>query len=247
MLSILVPSMLAGAAVVQQIDPTLTEVWEPVPPVVQPGNAQTPPSDAIVLFDGTDLSQWTSRDGGAPRWSVAGGALTVAAGTGNLRTRRSFGDIQLHIEWRTPVVVEGEGQERGNSGVFLMGQYEIQILDSYENRTYSNGQAGSVYKQFIPLVNASRPPGEWQTYDVVFTAPKFAEDGAVIQPASATVLHNGVLIQNHVRLRGRTVFRGEPTYEPHAAELPLELQDHGNPVSFRNIWVRELVLPDDGG
>ncbi len=166
--------------------------------------------------------------------------MTVVPGAGNIRTRRRFGDLQLHIEWRTPAEVSGEGQGRGNSGIFLMERYELQVLDSYDNRTYSNGQAGAIYKQHIPMVNASREPGEWQSYDVVFTAPRFGADGALLSPARMTVFHNGVLILNHVELRGPTKFIGEPEYEAHADRVPLLLQDHGNPVSYRNVWVREI-------
>ena len=221
-------------------DPKLTEIWEPEPRVIDPGDPGQPPSDAIVLFDGSDLAEWQHENGGGPRWGVADGAFTVVAGTGSLVTKRLFGSVQLHIEWRTPPVAEGEGQERGNSGVFLMKRYEVQVLDSLQNRTYSNGQAGSVYKQFIPEVNASRGPGEWQSYDIVFAAPSFAANGAVERPATLTVFHNGILIQNHVSLAGPTVYIGEPAYEAHPPKQPLMLQDHGNPVSFRNIWVREL-------
>jgi hypothetical protein len=244
-LSFLLLSGLAAALTIgpspgqEEVDPALTEVWEPEPPIVDPGDATTAPSDAIVLFDGNDLSEWEGKDG-PPRWRVEDGAVTVVAETGDLKTSRAFGSVQLHIEWRTPAVVQGEGQGRGNSGVFLMGLYEVQVLDSYDNRTYSNGQAGSIYKQHIPEVNASRPPGEWQAYDIIFMAPRFESDGTLERPATMTVLHNGVLIQNHVTLRGPTRFRGEPEYEVHPARLPLTLQDHGNPVSFRNIWVREL-------
>ncbi len=166
--------------------------------------------------------------------------MTVVPGAGNIRTRRRFGDLQLHIEWRTPAEVSGEGQDRGNSGIYLMERYELQVLDSYDNRTYSNGQAGAIYKQHIPMVNASREPGEWQSYDVVFTAPRFGADGALLSPTHMTVFHNGVLILNHVELRGPTKFIGEPEYEAHADRVPLLLQDHGNPVSYRNVWVREI-------
>ena len=221
-------------------DPTLTEVWEPVPPKIAPGDAAGPPSDAIVVFDGSDLSAWSGRAGDA-QWTIAGGAVTVAPGSGDIQTKRELGNVQLHIEWRSPTTVTGEGQERGNSGVFLMGRYELQVLDSYESRTYSNGQAGSIYKQHIPLVNATRAPGEWQTYDVVFMAPRFASDGAVRRPATMTVFHNGVLIHNHVTLTGSSVFIGEAAYEAHPAKQPLVLQDHSNLVSYRNIWVRELA------
>ncbi len=223
----------------EDVDPSLTEVWEPEPAKIDPGNAAEAPSDAIVLFDGTDLSEWEGEDG-PPAWEVRDGVLTVVPETGTLRTKRAFGDVQLHLEWRTPTEIVGEGQGRGNSGVYLMDLYEVQILDSYDNRTYSNGQAGSIYKQFIPEVNASRPPGEWQSYDIIFSAPRFDTSGALVRPATMTVLHNGVLIQNHVTLLGPTAYRGEPEYKAHAANLPLTLQDHTNPVSFRNIWVREL-------
>jgi hypothetical protein len=223
-----------------QGDPKLTEVWQPVPPTVTPGLGSAPPSDAIVLFAGNDLSQWQQADGGPPKWSIADGAFTVVKGTGTLSTKRGFGDCQLHIEWRTPAKVEGQGQGRGNSGIFLQGRYEVQVLDSYNNTTYSNGQAGSIYKQHIPLVNASRKPGEWQSYEIFFRAPRFAENGKVTTPGYLTVVHNGVLIQDHVELKGNTVYIGAPSYEKHNLKEPLTLQDHGNPVSYRNIWIREL-------
>lgn len=224
-----------------QTDPKATEVWEPVPKVITPGVGTAAPSDAIVLFNGTDLSQWVrDPDGTAPRWKVEDGAFMSARGSGGLRTRQAFGDCQLHIEWRTPAVVTGEGQGRGNSGVFLMGRYEVQVLDSYDNRTYSNGQAASVYKQSIPLVNASRKPGEWQSYDIVFRAPRRDAAGNVTTPAYVTVFHNGVLVQDHVALKGNTVYTGQPFYEKHGDKEPLMLQDHGNPVAFRNVWIREL-------
>ena len=229
----------AQSVVAQEWDPALTEVWEPEPAIVTPGMGTLPPSDAIVLFDGSNLGEWQSRDGSAAMWTVQNGIMTVASGTGDIQTRRVFEDVQLHIEWRTPVEVSGDSQGRGNSGVFLQNQYEVQILDSYENRTYSNGQAGSIYKQHIPLVNASHGPGQWQEYDIFFLAPVFSDAGALIRPASVTVVHNGVLIQNHVELDGPTVYTGLPKYEPHGP-LPVKLQDHGNPTSFRNIWIREL-------
>lgn len=233
----------AAAAAQTQRDPSLTEVWDPVPAKVDAGDASRAPSDAIVLFDGTSLAEWSGRDGAAA-WQIEDGAFTVVPGTGTLATRRAFGDVQLHVEWKSPTVLTGEGQDRGNSGVFLMGLYEVQVLDSYDSVTYSNGQAGSIYKQHIPAVNATRAPGEWQTYDIVFMAPHFGSDGGLERPATMTVLHNGVLIHNHVALRGPTVFIGEPEYEPHESKLPLTLQDHGNLVSFRNIWVRELPGPE---
>jgi hypothetical protein len=223
-----------------EMKPEATEVWEPEPKWVSTLPSERPPSDAVVLFDGTDLRGWESVDGGPAGWTVTDDVMTVAVGAGDIRTTLSFGDVQLHIEWRTPAEVVGEGQGRGNSGVYLMSRYEVQVLDSYDNRTYSNGQAGSLYKQHIPLVNASRPPGSWQVYDIVFRAPVFGEDGGVVRPATCTVLHNGVLVQDHVKLRGDTVYQGLPEYTPHADRLPLLLQDHENPVSYRNIWIREL-------
>lgn len=220
----------------------LTEVWSPVPPVVTPGRtAADAPSDAIVLFNGKDFSNWEGS--GAQKevkWSLADNAMTVVRNAGGIQTRTAFGDCQLHIEWRTPAVVKGEGQGRGNSGIFFMGMYELQVLDSYNNTTYSNGQAGSIYKQHIPLKNASRGPGEWQTYDVIFTAPRFNPDSTLKSPARITVLHNGVLIQNDAHLFGSTEYIGIPSYKKHADKLPLSLQDHGDAVSYRNIWIREL-------
>ena len=221
--------------------PEETEVWEPEPEVVTPGaTAHHPPSDAIVLFDGKDLSKWVGEEGKEPEWIVEDGAMTVVKGTGAIRTKQGFGSVQLHIEWRAPSVVEGEGQGRGNSGIFLQDRYEVQVLDSYNNRTYSNGQAGSIYKQHIPLANANRPPGEWQTYDIIYTAPIFDASGKLARHAYVTVIHNGVLVQDHVALRGPTQYIGQPEYEAHEDKLPLQLQDHSNPVSYRNIWIREL-------
>lgn len=215
----------------------------PRPPVVDPGPERPPvpaPADAIVLFDGRDLSQWMTADSGPARWLVRDGYLEVVGGTGSLMTRRAFGDVQLHIEWATPATPSGEGQDRGNSGVFLMGLYEIQVLDSYDNTTYADGQAAAMYGQVPPLVNASRPPGQWQSYDLVFRRPRFAPDGRVGQPARVTVFHNGVLVHDDEAFTGRTAHGRPARYQPHADRLPLSLQDHGNPVRFRTIWAREL-------
>ena len=238
--TLLAPLRFAALSQQPQADPKLTEVWEPVPRVVTPGIGTATPSDAIVLFNGKDLSEWQHANGSPPKWKIAGNAFTVVKSTGNIQTKRAFGDCQLHIEWRTPAKVEGEGQERGNSGVFLQGHYEVQVLDSYNNRTYSNGQAASIYKQHIPIVNASRKPGEWQSYDIFFRAPRRAENGTVVTPAYFTVVHNGVLVQDHVEVKGTTFNSGPPSYEKHNLKEPLMLQDHGNPVSYRNIWIREL-------
>ena len=224
----------------QEKDPKATEAYEPVPSVVEPGNAQTPPSDAVILFDGSNFDQFEKTDGGQVEWEIKDNFMTVVPKTGSIRTKKGFGDCQLHIEWRSPEVVDGNGQGRGNSGVFLMGKYELQILDSYDNDTYTNGQAASIYKQYAPLVNACRKPGEWQTYDIIFTAPRFGEDGRMVTPARFTVLHNGVLVQNNIALLGPTEYIGIPVYQPHEDKLPIILQDHGDLVSFRNIWLREL-------
>lgn len=226
----------------KKLPPEATEFWEPVPVKINPGKTNAdPPSDAIVLFDGNNLTMWeSSKDGDFPKWEVKDGAVTVVKGTGNIQTKQGFGDMQLHLEWSAPDEIVGEGQGRGNSGIFLMGRYEVQVLDSYESRTYSNGQAASVYKQSVPLVNAMRGPEEWQTYDIIFKAPRFDKNGILTSPATVTVLHNGVVVQNHYTLRGPTEYIGIPQYKAHADKLPIILQDHGNPVSFRNIWVREL-------
>ena len=215
----------------------------PLPPVVDPGSAGPPqpaPADAIVLFDGRDLSQWEDGKGGPARWKVENGYAEVVAKTGPIRTKRGFGDCQLHVEWAAPVEVKGEGQERGNSGVFLMDKYEVQVLDSYDNRTYADGQAAAIYGQYPPLVNACRKPGEWQSYDIIFHRPHFDPEKNLVQPARMTVLHNGVLVHDNVELTGPTAHKARPSYEPHDIRLPLSLQDHGNPVRYRNIWVREL-------
>lgn len=221
-------------------DPKLTEQWDPEPEIVNPGiENHLPPSDAIILL-GNNKNEFQSKNGKTNQWNFENGILTVKPGTGNIITNESFGDCQLHIEFRTPQMVKGEGQGRGNSGIFFMQQYELQVLDSYNNRTYANGQAGSVYKQVAPMVNASRGPGEWQSYDIIFTAPRFNEKGSLSSPARITVIHNGILIQNNTVIWGGTRFIGLPEYIKHPLKAPLELQDHGDLVSFRNIWIRPL-------
>ncbi|WP_024462577.1 DUF1080 domain-containing protein [Marinimicrobium sp. LS-A18] len=217
-----------------------TEVWEPVPPMVEVPQDGVP-SDAIVLFDGSDLDEWVGENGGEPTWNLDGDAMTVARRQGGIRTKREFCDVQLHIEWRSPTDIEGmDGQDRGNSGVFLQERYEIQVLDSHGNETYPNGQAASVYKQSIPLVNATRPRGQWQEYDIIYQAPRFDDSGALEEPAYVTVLHNGVVVQNHFEIQGTTEWIGEPSYDEAHGCAPIFLQDHDAAVSFRNIWVREL-------
>lgn len=216
------------------------DIRRPHPRIISPG---PPPSDAVVLFDGRDLSKWVmqSRDGkvSPPVWKVENGYVEVVRDTGSLATKEKFGDCQLHIEWATPSVVRSSSQERGNSGVLLMGRYEIQVLDSYDNLTYADGQASAIYGQYPPLVNASRKPGEWQTYDIVFEAPHF--DGAkVAKPARVTVFHNGVVVHHRQEILGPMQHRVSAAYEPHAAEEPLMLQNHGDPVRYRNIWIRRL-------
>lgn len=215
-----------------------TEVWAPVPAMVT-AKPDSAPSDAIVLIDGKGLTQWEALKGGEAQWTVSDGKVTVKPGSGDIKTKQSFCDIQLHVEWQTPPPeADMEGQQRNNSGIFLQQRYEVQVLDSYNNSTYPNGQAGSVYKQTIPLVNASRAPGEWQVYDIIYKAPQFAGD-SLSSPAYVTVLHNGVLVQNHTKIQGTTEWIGAPSYKAHGC-APLQLQDHGNLVSFRNMWVREL-------
>jgi hypothetical protein len=238
------------AAHAQAMDHTATEVYTPVPKVVTPGKLNSdPPSDAIVLFDGKNLNQWVNvKDSTAAKWTVADNILTVSKTSGNIQTKQSFTDYQLHIEWRIPENITGTDQARGNSGVFLASTgpgddgYELQVLDNYNNSTYVNGQAGSIYKQGIPLANANRKPGEWQSYDVIWTAPRFNEDGTVKTPAHATVLFNGVLVQNNFELQGLTLYTGKPYYKKHGP-CPIKLQAHGDksePISYRNIWVRPL-------
>lgn len=199
-----------------------------------------PPSDAVVLFDGTDLSEWRAADGSSAKWVIRDGVLAAVPGGGPLFTRGGYGDIQLHLEWAAPTPARGKGQGRGNSGVFLMGKYEVQVLDSYENTTYPDGQAAAVYGQYPPLVNASRAAGEWQAYDIVFRRPRFRPDGSVAQAARITVLHNGVVVQDNSEIWGPTSWLQHLPYKSHPDRLPLSLQDHGNPVLYRNIWLREL-------
>ena len=217
------------------------------PRVVTPGDAASAgsPSDASVLFDGTDLSAWESLSGGDARWKVADGYMEVVPGTGNICTRAHFGSCQLHVEWTPPAAVEGDSQGRGNSGIFLLGLYEIQVLDCYQNPTYADGSTGAVYGQFPPLVNACRKPGEWQTYDIIFEAPEFEGD-RVKHPAQATVILNGILLHHRAKTLGPTGHKDSPVYTPHPVIGPVMLQDHHNPVRFRNIWVRPLTPYDQG-
>jgi hypothetical protein len=218
----------------------------PVPPAITPATPSTqeqpgsPPSDAKLLFDGKDLANWESVKGGPVKWTVREGYFEVAPGTGNIRSKQAFGDCQLHVEWSSPTPPRGKDQDRGNSGIFLMGLYEMQVLDTYNNPTYADGIAGAVYGQWPPLVNATLPPGKWQTYDIVFHGPRFAEDGTLTRLATVTLFHNGVLVQDHVSLTGPTAHMSRPAYMKTPDRLPLELQDHNHPVHFRNIWVREL-------
>lgn len=242
---------LSFGAFAQQGDPKATEVWSPEPKVVTPGpTPQDAPSDAIVLFGGKNLDEWVFANDTTKtaNWSVADGIITVNKKGGNIQTKRRFMDYQLHIEWRIPSTITGTGQARGNSGLFLASTgpgdagYEMQILDNYNNKTYVNGQAGSIYKQFPPLANACKKPGEWQTYDVIWTAPRFNEDGTLKSAARVTAFHNGVLVQNNTTLLGQTLYIGKPSYKAHGAS-PIKLQAHGDasePISFRNIWIREL-------
>jgi len=236
---LLVTAALAASAGLCRAQEYLSGIEWQKPPIVTPGRPSTPtrpgkpPSDAIVLFDGKDLSAWKD----AETWKVEDGAMVV--GSNYVETKQHFGDCQLHIEWSAPTPPKGESQGRGNSGVFF-GAYELQVLDSYENETYYDGQAAAIYKQTPPMVNAMRPPGEWNVYDVVWTAPRFKDDGSLESPAYITVFHNGVVVQNHFQLLGDTPFHRPPQYNKHDVKQPIRLQDHGNPVKFRNIWVREI-------
>ncbi|OOQ57055.1 3-keto-disaccharide hydrolase [Mucilaginibacter pedocola] len=239
------------AANAQNAKPEDTEFYTPVPPVVSPGKAASDaPSDAIVLFGGKNLDEWVlvNDTAATDKWLVAKNVITVDKKKGDIQTKRKFTDFQLHIEYRIPADIEGSGQARGNSGIFLAalpwgaGGYELQVLDNYNNKTYTNGQAGSMYKQSPPLANACRKPGDWNTYDVVWTAPRFNEDGTVKTPARVTAIHNGVLVQNNYELKGDTPYIGAPKYRAHGP-APIKLQSHGDPskpISYRNIWVRNL-------
>ena len=250
---LVVAAALECAAMALQIQPNARaadlQKWpihdeaRPMPPVVDPGPAGPPapvPADAIVLFNGRDLSAWTNAKGGAAGWQVRDGYMEVTKGTGGIKTTRAFGDCQLHVEWASPLPPVGSSQDRGNSGVFLMERYEVQVLDSYDSKTYADGMAAAIYGQFPPMVNASRAPGEWQTFDIVFHAPRFDAQGALAAPARLTIFHNGILVHDNEALTGPTAHKARPPYKPHAAKLPLSLQDHSHPVRFRNIWIREL-------
>ena len=241
LVSLLLVGIVCSAANAQITDPKATEVWSPKAKVVTPGSGTKAPSDAIVLFNGSNLSEFVSvADSSAAAWTInRDSSMTVAAGKGNIRTRRSFGDCQLHVEFSAPTVVKGEGQGRGNSGVFLQQRYEVQVLDCYQNTTYSNGQTASIYKQSIPLANACKKPGEWQTYDIIYTAPRFNKDSILVAAGHVTVLHNGVLVQNHTEIKGTSEYIGLPKNIAHG-KAPIELQDHGDLVRYRNIWIREL-------
>jgi hypothetical protein len=219
-------------------DPKVTEYWDPEVRVVAPGAV---PSDAVVLFDGKNLDEWESvKDGGPVKWKLDNGAMTVVGGSGNISTKKKFQDYQLHIEWRSPIEPETlTSQGKGNSGVFMQGMYEVQVLNSYQNRTYRNGQAGSIYKQTPPLVNATSKMGEWNTYDIIYTAPRFTINGGIETPAYVTVIHNGIVVQNHTKIQGTTEYIGQPQNPVHG-KGPISLQDHGNAVSYRNIWIREM-------
>lgn len=235
-----------------QVDPRwgIHDMARPLPTVIKPGTDGTQrspgraPSDAVILFDGKDLSHWTHKDGSPAKWKVKHGYVEVVPKSGSIYSREAFGDCQVHVEFREPLPPTGEGQGRGNSGVYLMGLYEIQVLDSYQSRTYADGQAGAVYGQYPPLVNASRPPGQWQSYDIVFHGPRFGKDEKLLRPARVTVFHNGVLIQDNVELSGPVGHRVRPPYKAHPAKLPFSLQEHNNPVRFRNVWIRELNISE---
>jgi len=235
--------VLAAALWAAQAKWAIHDPNRPMPPVVAPGPAgppAPPPADAVVLFDGKSLAPWTDAKGQPAKWKVENGYMEVVPKTGEIRTARGFGDCQLHVEWMAPAPAKGTGQDRGNSGVFLMGLYEVQVLDCYGNTTYADGMTAAIYGQFPPAVNACRPPGEWQTYDIVFHRPRFATDGKLLAPARMTVFHNGILVHECAVLTGPTQNQAQPPYKTHADKLPISLQDHGHPVHYRNIWIREL-------
>ena len=243
MAAVAVVSVLFAAVAAAQISWPVHDPNRPQPPVVAPGPAGPPvppPADAVALFAGEDLGAWTDAKGQPARWKVENGYFEAVPKTGDVRTVKGFGDCQLHVEWMAPSPAKGADQDRGNSGVFLMGLYEVQVLDCYGNRTYADGMTAAIYGQFPPLVNACRPPGEWQTYDIVFHRPRFDQDGNVLAPARMTVLHNGILVHDNAVLTGPTAHKARPPYKMHADKLPISLQDHGHPVRFRNIWIREL-------
>jgi len=240
-------SVLLGLGAAVQDKPSaewqIHDMNRPMAPVITPGPAGRPvppPSDAVVLFNAKDLSNWTDLKGQPARWKVEKGIMEVVPKTGDIRTVQGFGDCQLHVEWMEPSPAKGEGQDRGNSGVFLMGLYEVQVLDCYNSKTYADGQTAAIYGQYPPLVNACRPPGEWQTYDIVFHRPRFDKDGKLLDPARMTVFHNGVLVHWCAVLTGPTAHHARPPYKMHADRLSVALQDHGSPVRFRNIWIRNL-------
>ena len=219
------------------------DIRRPKPPVVEPPSGlgfSSPPKDAVVLFDGKTLDAWRTPGGRPAAWTIRDGAMEVAPGAGAIRTKGEFGDVQLHVEWASPNPPRGKGQDRGNSGVFLMSRYELQVLDSYQAQTYADGQAGALYGQHPPLFNASRPPGEWQAYDIAFHRPRFDRQGKLLEPARVTLFHNGILVQNNEELLGETSWLRWIPYDAHADKAPIELQDHGHPVKFRNMWLREL-------
>jgi hypothetical protein len=236
-------ALVAAAPALAQHDWRQHDLTRPRPEVVTPSEQVLPapvPADAVVLFGGGDLTAWESVNGGPAPWTVDGDTFVVAPGTGGIQTTQGFGDVQLHVEWSAPDEIVGTSQGRGNSGVFLMGAYEVQVLDSFENESYADGQAAAIYGQFPPLANAMRPPAEWQAYDIFFRRPRFGPSGALLEPARLTVLHNGILVQNNEELWGRTDWLQASPYVSHPDALPIMLQDHGNPVAFRNIWVRPL-------
>lgn len=242
LLLITLPLTMVQTACSQSRDwvPEDTEFYEPVPPVLESAPVfQEAPSDAIILFDGTDLSAWESIQGGDAEWDLDDGILTVNPGTGNIVTKDHFGSVQLYLEWKSPEVIDGDGQGRGNSGVFLQRRYEIQVLDMYENETYTNGMAASIYKQHVPYANVASPRGEWNTYNIIYEAPEFRKNGSVKKPAYITVFWNGVLVQHKAEVQGTTEYIGPPSYTMHE-EDGIELQDHSDRVSFRNIWLRKL-------